>query len=449
MVRQNHQYLSNIYKGLLRTILYTQSHYIMKTILLQQVIILDNQSKHHGTKVDVLIVDGIISEISKKISTSKNDTEIINGKGQFLSIGFFDLNVNFGEPGLETKEDIESGCLAAAAGGITGLALMPNTNPPISSKAELSYILNTAKNNLVDVFPVGTISCKREGKDLAELFDMQQNGAVAYSDGNRPVGNAGLMSRALLYAKGFNGLIFSYAEDADLAANGKMNEGVMSTLLGMKGNPALAEELMIARDIYLAEYNETRIHFSTVSTKESVKLIRQARKKGIQITCDVAAHHLIFSEENLDGFDSQYKVKPPLRNKSDMKALLDGLSDGTIDAIVSQHTPHEIEFKNVEFEIAEFGIIGLQTLLSISLKAGLSPEQIVEKLAVNPRKILNLHIPLVQQGEKANLVLFDPEANWDFNETSNKSKSKNSPLFGHSLKGKVTAVFNNDQFMLF
>ena len=421
----------------------------MKPILLQQVIILDKQSKHHGSAVDVLVTKGRITEISKKINASETATQIINANGQYVSVGFFDLNVNFGEPGLETKEEIESGCLAAAAGGITGLALMPNTEPPIHSKAEVSYIIHKSGKNLVNVFPVGTISHNREGKNLAEMFDMQQSGAIAFSDGNRPVADTGLMSRALLYAKGFNGLIFSYAEDAGLAANGKMNEGVMSTILGMKGNPALAEEVMVARDLYLAEYNETPIHFSTISTGRSVELIRKAKKKGIKVTCDVAAHHLIFSDEDLRGFDSQFKVKPPLRNKENIKALLEGLNDGTIDAIVSQHTPHEIEFKNVEFEVAENGITGLQTLLPMVLKAGLSVEQIVEKLAVNPRKIVNLAVPEIKEGEKANLVLFDPEAKWEFNDETNLSKSKNSPLMGQSIKGKVNAVFNNDQYMIF
>ncbi|WP_026899146.1 dihydroorotase [Daejeonella oryzae] len=421
----------------------------MKRILLQHVTILDKQSPHHGKQVDVLIENGSISEISKKLIAKDNDATLIDGKGQYLSAGFFDLNVNFGEPGLETKEDIQSGCAAAAAGGITGLTLMPNTEPPIHSKAEISYIVNKTRNSLVDVLPVGTISANREGKNLAELYDMQQNGAIAFSDGNRPVCDAGLMSRALLYVKGFGGLIFSNAEDPGLSAKGKMNEGVMSTLLGMKGNPALAEELMVARDLYLAEYNEARIHFSAISTERSVELIRQARKNGVKVTCDVAAHHLLFSDEDLEGFDSNYKVKPPLRTKVNIKALLKGLRDGTIDAIVSQHTPHEIEFKNVEFEIAEDGITGLQTLLSTVLKAGLSVEEIVEKLAVNPRKILNLAIPTIKEGEKANLVLFDPEAEWEFNNLTNQSKSKNSPLFGQSLKGKVNMVFNNDEYILF
>lgn len=413
-------------------------------LLIQNVTILDKQSKHHNQTVDVSIVDGKISEIGKKI-TRRDGFEVLNGKGQFLSPGFFDLNVNFGEPGLETKEDIESGCRAAAAGGFTGIALMPNTQPPVHSKSEVLYLVNRSKGNLVDVFPLGSISQKREGKELAELYDMKQAGAIAFTDGDQPVGDAGLMSRALLYSKGFDGLIMSYAEDKDIAAKGKMNEGVNSTLLGLKGNPALAEELMIIRDLYLAEYNDSRIHFSTISTAKSVELIRQARKKGIQVSCDVAVHHLVFSDDKLKGFDSNYKVKPPFRGNSDVKALLAGLNDGTIDALVSQHTPHEIEFKNVEFEIAYNGVIGLQTIFPLALKAGLSPEVIVEKMAVNPRRILNLPVPEISAGKEANLVMFDPKADWEFSLAVNYSKSTNSPLLGQTLKGKVNLVVNNNK----
>jgi dihydroorotase len=243
-------------------------------------------------------------------------------------------------------------------------------------------------------------------------------------------------------------LIFSYAEDQDIAAKGKMNEGVMSTFLGMKGNPSLAEELMVARDLYLAEYNEARIHFSTISSHRSVDLIRKAKKAGVKVTCDVAAHHLVLTEDNLEGFDSQYKVKPPLRTKTDQKALIAGLKDGTIDAIVSQHTPHEIEFKDVEFEIASYGIIGLQTVLPLALKSGLSPEMIVEKLAISPRKLLGITIPIFDLGISANFILFNPIEKWTLNEKSNKSKSNNSPFMGQELTGKVTLVHNNEQYII-
>jgi len=418
----------------------------MTKLLIQNVTVLDKESQYHTQTTDVLIVEGIFSEIGKV--SKRDDMEVINGKGQYLSPGFFDMNVNFGEPGLETKEDIDSGSKAAMAGGFSGVALMPNTQPSVDSKSEVAYLVNRAKGNLVDMFPLGSISLNREGKELAELYDMQLAGAVAFTDGDHPVTDAGLMSRALLYSKGFDGLIMSYAEDKNIAAKGKMNEGVNSTLLGMKGNPALAEELMISRDLYLAEYNNSRIHFSTISTAKSVDLIRQARKKGVQVTCDVAVHHLVFTDDKLSGFDSNYKVKPPLRSSSDVKALLAGLKDGTIDAIVSQHTPHETEFKNVEFEIAYNGTIGLQTVLPLALKAGLSPEMIVEKLAVNPRQILSLTVPHIAKGQKANLVMFDPSAQWEYTTELNYSKATNSALIGQTLKGKVSMVFNNSKKFL-
>ncbi len=421
----------------------------LKKLLLQSVTIIHPGSKHNGKKADIIISDGKIERIENKIDPDEKSIDIIDGKGKFLSPGFFDMNVNFGEPGYETKEDLVSGCETAAAGGFTGVAVMPDTHPPIHSKAEVSYIVNKTKNNLVDVFPLGTISHKREGKDLAELYDMTLAGAVAFTDGNIPVSDSGLMSRALLYAKGFDGLIFSHAEDPSIAGKGKMNEGVTSTYLGLIGIPALAEEVMVSRDLYLAEYNDSPIHFSTISTLHSVDLIRQAKKKGLKVTCDVAAHHLVLTEEIVAGFDSNYKVKPPLRTKIDVKALLAGLKDGTIDAIVSQHTPHEIEFKNVEFEIASYGITGLQTALSLALKAGLTPEKIVEKMAINPRKILRLPIPEIEAGAPANLVLFDTETSWVLNQESNRSKSSNSPFTDQSFKGKVSLVYNNNQYATF
>ena len=420
----------------------------MKNLLIQSVTVLHPESPFNGQTVDVLISNGKIAEIGKKIDGSNKNASIFDAKGQFLSPGFLDINANFGEPGLETKEDMETGCATAAAGGFTAVALMPNTQPPIHSKAEVSYLLNKSQNHLVDILPIGSISHHREGKELAEMFDMQKSGAIAFSDGNKPVSNAGLMSRALLYTKSFNGLIFSYAEDQDIAAKGKMNEGVMSTFLGMKGNPSLAEELMVSRDLYLAEYNEARIHFSTISSHRSVDLIRKAKKAGVKVTCDVAAHHLVLSEDNLEGFDSQYKVKPPLRTKADQKALIAGLKDGTIDAIVSQHTPHEIEFKDVEFEIASYGIIGLQTVLPLALKAGLSTEMIVEKLAISPRKLLGIAIPGFDLGISANFILINPIEKWTLNEKSNKSKSYNSPFMGQELTGKVNLVYNNEQYII-
>jgi dihydroorotase len=322
---------------------------------------------------------------------------------------------------------------------------MPNTVPPVHSKAEIEYLMNRAKKNLVDVYPLGAISHKREGKDLAEMYDMYLSGAKAFTDGNRPVQDAGLMERALLYAQGFDALVFSYPEDTAIAGKAKVNEGEISTLLGMKGIPSLAEELMIARDLYLAEYTGSKIHFSTISTTRSVELIREAKRKRLEVTCDVAAHHLVLTDEELVGFDSQYKVKPPLRTQDDVEALVRGLNDGTIDAIVSQHTPHEVEFKNVEFEVAEYGIIGLQTALALAIKAGLDVNLIVQKLAVGPREILNIAVPVIAEGEPANLVIFDTATGWEYNAKNNRSKSCNSPFIGQNLIGKVLLTFNNNQ----
>jgi dihydroorotase len=411
-------------------------------LLIKSATIIDPNSPFDQKIADILIEKGHIMNIAAEIEA---DAEIIEAEGKYISPGFFDLNCNIGELGLETKEDLYTGTKAAAAGGFTGIVLMPNTIPPVHSKAEIEYLTNRAKKNLVDVYPLGAISHKREGKDLAEMYDMYLSGAKAFTDGDKPVQDAGLMERALLYAQGFDALVFSYPEDTAIAGKAKVNEGEISTLLGMKGIPSLAEELMIARDLYLAEYTGSKIHFSTISTTRSVELIREAKRKGLEVTCDVAAHHLVLTDEALIGFDSLYKVKPPLRTQDDVDALINGLIDGTIDAIVSQHTPHEVEFKNVEFEVAEYGIIGLQTALSLALKAGLDINLIVQKLAIGPREILNVDIPAIAEGEPANLVLFDTKVDWEYTSKNNRSKSYNSPFIGQNLKGKVLLTINNNQ----
>ncbi len=417
----------------------------MNSVLLQAVTVVNPGSPFHGQQADILLKNGIIEAIAAALPVL-GDEFIVDGTGQVVAPGFFDLNATFGDPGLESREDLESGLEAAVAGGFTAVGLMPDTQPPVHSKSEVAYLKNKARGLLADVYPFGTISHKREGKDLAELYDMSLSGAVAFTDGDRPVSDAGLMSRAMQYVKGFGGIVFSFAEDRSLAGSGKINEGAISTYLGIKGIPALAEEIMVLRDIYLAEYNDSSIHFSTISTAHSVELVRSAKKRGLRVTCDVAAHHLWLTEELLEGFDSNYKVKPPLRTPADREALLAGLRDGTIDAIVSQHRPHEIEFKDIEFESAAYGISTLQTVLPMCLAAGLSNEELVEKLAVGPRNILCLAVPRVAEGEPANLVVFDPAAKWTFDVRTNRSKSANSPFFGQELTGKVTFVYNNHQY---
>ena len=411
-------------------------------LLIKSATIVDPNSPFNNQVVDILVENGIITRIGNGLIA---DSESIDGAGKYLLPGFFDLNCNIGELGYETKEDLQTGTAAAAAGGFTGLALMPNTQKPIHSKAEVEYLVNKAKGNLVSIIPLGTISYKREGKDMAEMYDMYQSGAKAFTDGNHPVQDAGLMERALLYAQGFDALIFSYPEDTAIAGKANINEGIVSTLLGMKGIPSLAEELMVARDLYLAEYTDSPIHFSTISTTRSVALIREAKLRGLKVTCDVAAHHLVLTDDALTGFDSQFKVKPPLRIQADVDALVIGLKDGTIDAIVSQHTPHEIEFKNVEFEVAEFGIIALQTAFSMVLQAGLTISLIVEKMSYKPRRILGIETASIIENGNANFVLVDIEKEWLYDRKANFSKSYNSPLIGQTLKGQVLLTVNNNQ----
>jgi dihydroorotase len=410
--------------------------------------IADPNSQFNQKISDVRIAAGKIIEIANNLQAAEGE-EVFDGKGCFITPGFFDLNCSIGDPGYETREDIQTATAAAAAGGFTGIAVLPNTQPPLHSKAEVEYVLNRAKNNLVDVYPLGAISRDLEGKELAELFDMQQAGAVAFTDGNKPIVDDGFMSRALQYAKGFNALLMVYPENSSIAGKSQVNESRTSVLLGMKGIPALAEEMHISRDLFLAAYNESPVHISTISTAGSVALIKKAKKDGIQVSCDVAAHHLVFTEELLNDFDSNYKVKPPLRAKMDVKALIAGLKDGTIDAVTSQHRPHEIEHKDVEFEIAAYGILGLQTALQLLLRAGLDPQQIAQKLSIAPRKILNLQIPVLEENTAANFCVYSTQERWSYDAAANKSKSNNSPLLNQTLTGKVKLVYNNNQFKIY
>jgi dihydroorotase len=416
-------------------------------LLIAGVTIADPNSQFNQQKCDVRVEQGKITDIDTQLgvlSALDGDT-VIDGSGLVLSPGFFDLNCSIGDPGFETKEDIYTATATAAAGGFTGLAVLPHTKPVVHSKAEVAYIINKAKGNLVDVLPVGAVSQDLEGKELAELYDMQQAGAVAFSDGTKAITDDGFMSRALQYAKGINGLLMVYPENKSIAGKSQINESKNSVLLGMKGLPALAEEMHISRDIFLATYHDAPVHISNISTAGSVALIKKAKKDGVKITCDVAAHHLVFTEELLSDFDSNYKVKPPLRGKSDVKALISGLKDGTIDAISSQHRPHEIEFKDVEFEIASYGIIALQTVLPLLIKAGLDAAQIAEKLSVNPRRLLNLIVPVIKTGAEANFTIYNPAVEWTYNADNNFSKSANSPLLNKKLTGKVALVYNNKQ----
>ncbi len=414
-------------------------------LLIKSAKIIDPNSPHKGEKVDILIENGKIRSIRKNISVP--DTKIFKAENLHVSPGWFDMHVNFRDPGYEYKEDLLTGCRAAAFGGFTGVACMPSTNPPIHTKSEVEYIKNKTEGSIVDVYPIGALSCQLEGKELTEMYDMHHSGAKAFSDDKNPVQNSGLLMRALLYVNGFNGLIITHAEDKYISHDGKMNEGETSTSLGLKGMPALAEELMISRNIYLAEYTKSRIHISSVSTAESVDLIRSAKRRKINVTAEVAAYHLALDDSFLHDFDSNYKINPPLRTKADIAALKKGLADGTIDVICSDHSPEDEEMKKREFDDAAFGIIGLETAYSVA-NTNLSRVDIISKLAIRPREILNIPVPVIKAGEKANLTLFDPNKKWTFTEADIKSRSKNTPFVGTSFKGKALGIYNNKQLIV-
>lgn len=413
--------------------------------------VIDTDSPYHDKKVNILIQDGYIRQISNSEILIPDSSYVMEAEGLHVSPGFFDLQVNFRDPGYEYKEDILSGCAAAAAGGFTGVAVMPGTFPPVDNKSQVEYVKKKSTGNIVDVFPVGAITYNVAGKELAEMYDMHLAGAVAFSDDKKPVSDSGLLLRALLYAKDFNGLLFVHCEDKTISLNGQINEGKISTSLGLKGIPSLAEEVMVARNIHLCEYTGGRMHFCSVSTAGSVALIREAKKKGLRITASVNAYNLALDDSALKEFDTNCKVNPPLRTRADVVVLKKGLADGTIDAIASDHLPEDAENKNVEFEYAAFGMIGLETCFALvnTYADKLKLSDIVNKLSVKPRKILGLPVPKIKVGEKANLTLFLPNKIWTFEERFICSKSKNTPFIGKKLRGKVIGVVNNGKFATF
>ena len=415
-------------------------------IIIRSARIIDKNSADNGQVKDIWIDNGIIKEIGKDLIVE--NATVIESSGLCVSPGWFDMRVNFRDPGFEYKEDLISGMDAAASGGFTGVACMPSTLPPIHSKSEVEYVLNKTRGALVDVFPVGTVSHQQEGKDLSEMYDMKLSGAVAFSDDKKPLSDPGLLQRALLYVKSFDGLIISYPEDKSLSQNGKINEGVISTVTGLKGIPSLAEEIMIQRDIFLSEYTDSRIHFATISAEKSVELIREARKKGLKVSAEVSVSHLALNESFLTDFNTNYKIKPPLRTARDVEALIEGLIDGTIEVICSDHTPEDEEMKKREFDHAAFGIISLEAAFAAAntvLRGKLSLEKLIDKIAINPRKILNLKVPVVKIGEAANLTIFNPDEEWVFESKHIKSKSKNTPFIGTKFTGKPFAVINHNQ----
>ncbi len=413
------------------------------SVLIKSAQILDPRSPYHMEKKNILISEhGVIKEIGDQ---SPNARKVIESPNLKVSVGWFDMHANFNDPGHEHKEDLHSGCRAAASGGFTGVALLPNTKPCISSKNEVAYLTSLNGKYPTSLYAYGAVTKDCKGEELTEMLDMQAAGAVAFTDGENPIWNTDILLKTLLYLQKFNGLLINKPEDKYLTAFGTMNEGITSTLLGMKGMPNLAEEIMIKRDLELLKYAGGRLHFANISTPGSVKRIKKAKSNGLQVTCDVAIYNLMFDDEMCGDYDTNYKVNPPLRTKADIKELDKALHSNIIDVIVSAHTPQDEESKNLEFDLAEFGMIGLQTFYPNLLKKTTEKNfvEYLEKFTHNPRKILGMNIPVIKEEEKADLTLFDPDQKWTYSSKTNYSKSHNSPLLGKELKGKVVGVISN------
>ena len=417
-------------------------------MLIKNATVVDENSKHHMQVKDLLIENGTIIRLEDNITTA--DADVFEAKNLHVSLGWTELNARFGEPGHEYKEDLESGLSAAAKGGFTQVALMPSTKPCIQSKTDVSFLTQRTAKHAVNLLPIGALTENRDGKQITEMYDMHQSGAIAFSDDKRSIENAHVMKIAMLYAKNFDGLIMSFSSEKKTANLGQMNEGVTSTKLGLKGIPSLAEELQLARDLQLCEYTNAKVHFSSLTTAESMKMIREAKNKGLNITADTSSYHLLLDDTKLEQFDSNLKVNPPLRSKKDIKALKDALKDGTLDAVTSDHQPQNIENKKCEFDMAAFGMINLETSFSVAntaLKANLSIEEIIPKFTSAPRKILGLEIPTIEEGAVADLTIFNPELKWKLHKKEIVSKSKNTALTNLEFTGKPLAIYNNGQFV--
>ena len=415
-------------------------------ILIKAAEVFDPESDFNRHVVDLMLENGRITRIGENLN---EEGTIIRGNNLKVSPGWMDLNTSFGDPGYEHKEDLQSGLEAARAGGFTAVALMPNNNPVSQTKNSISYLKANNAHNVTQVYPIGAVTIDTAGENLTEMLDLHYAGAIAFSDGTHPVWHTDIMVKALLYLQKIDALLIQRPEDIWLNKFGTMHEGYASTMLGMKGMPSLAEELMIERDLKLLEYTGGKVHFSKISTARSVELIRTAKKKGLKVTCDVAAYQMGFTAEALVNFETNYKVNPPFRDEEDNDALIGGLKDGTIDAIVSAHQPQDEESKNLEFDLADFGVINLQTVWPqlLQLKEKVPLDLLIEKVSTNPRKLTGLKVPNIAEGKKANVTLFD-DSEWEFNQKSNFSKANNSPYFKQKLKGKIIASINNDQLYL-
>ena len=407
--------------------------------------------------LDVYIENGIIEEIGEDISKKFEDLSeltVIDAKGKVVSPGLVDMHCHLREPGQEYKEDIESGTKAAAMGGFTSVACMPNTNPPIDNAPIAEYVINRAAQvGKVNVYPIGAVTKGLKGEVLADIGELKFAGVVAISDDGRPVQNANIMRRALEYADMFDTLVVSHCEELELLDGGVMNEGYMSTYLGLKGISNAVEDVQIARDIILAEETKTRVHICHVSTKGGVELVRQAKKRGVNVTCETCPHYFTLTEAAVDGFNTNAKMNPPLRTQEDLEAIIEGLCDGTIDVIATDHAPHHIDEKNLEFDKALNGIIGFETALGLGItylvKTGkLTLSELICKMALNPANLLSINKGMISEGKPADIIIFNPDEEYTVDVNSFSSKSKNSPYDGYRLNGKVEYTIVNGKIVV-
>lgn len=420
----------------------------------------------HGTLVDpvsgveeamdILIVDGRIEKMGKSLSADKSVQEI-HLKGKLLAPGFIDMHVHLREPGYEHKETIETGCRAAAAGGFTAVCCMPNTNPCIDDESVARYIQEKGKSvceGIVDVYPIAAATKGRQGTELSPMAELVDAGAVAFSDDGSPIMSAEIMRRALEYSSMYGTPVIQHAEDATLTHGGCMNEGFVSTRLGMPGIPPIAESLMVERDVALVRYiPRSRYHVAHISTKQAIEAVRAAKKEKLSVTCEVTPHHFTLTDEAVMSFDTNTKMNPPLRTREDIEAVKEALRDGTIDVIATDHAPHTIDEKEVEYTMAPFGIVGLETAVGLAMTElvasnVLSIVQLIEKFSTNPRRILSLPPIQIKEGERANLTLLDPTVEWTVDTQLFQSKSRNSPFHGRKLTGRAVGVVNNGKFSL-
>lgn len=418
-------------------------------ILLKDVAVNNPAQNLKEDNIDILIENGLIIEIGKLNEKDFEEVKKFDLAGKLVVPGLFDMHVHLREPGREDKETVISGCNCAANGGFTGLACMPNTEPAIDSAEVVSFIKKQASNHLVEVYPVAAATLGRKGEVLSPMAELFEAGAVGFSDDGTAIKTASILKRAMEYSKMYDLPIIEHCED-DSLAGGAMNESINSTILGLPPIPSLAEDLIVMRDILVAEYTGAKIHIAHISTKKSVEMVREAKVKGIRVTAEVTPHHFTLTDDAVKTYDTNVKMNPPLRTKEDVDAIIEGLKDGTLDCIASDHAPHTIEEKEVEFEYAPNGIIGLETQIGLALtelyhKKILTIEQIIEKLSVNPRQILNIPVPQIKKGEPANLTILDLNIVWTVNKFKSFSKSINTPFDKKLLTGKSVGVINKQQ----